>query len=88
MASVANSWEKIKRVCASSNTKFVVIGSYLSFDNDLPFWKALLIKTYYNLKGIGVREDVNYGLDTSNVVFEKYPLVYDSGHALALQRLK
>jgi len=67
--------------------KFVVIASFISFDNDLPFWKSLLIKSYYNLKGMGVREDVNYGLDASNVVFEKYPLVYKAGETLELQRL-
>ena len=67
--------------------KFIVIGSYLSFDNDLPFWKSLLIKSYYNLKGIGVREDVNYGLDASNVVFEKYPLVYNTGQIVPLKRV-
>ena len=67
--------------------KFIVIGSYLSFDNELPFWKSLLIKSYYNLKVIGVREDVNYGLDTSNVVFEKYPLVYNSGQMVPLKRM-
>lgn len=67
--------------------KFVVIGSFLSFDNDLPFWKSLLIKSYYNLKGIGVREDANYGLDASNVIFEKYPLIYKAGETLELKRL-
>jgi KUP system potassium uptake protein len=67
--------------------KFVIINSYLSFDNDLPFWKSILIKSYYNLKGIGVTEDVNYGLDASNVIVEKYPLVYTNKQNLKLQRI-
>jgi KUP system potassium uptake protein len=66
--------------------KFVIIGSYLSFDNDLPFWKSLLIKSYYNLKSIGVKEDVNYGLDASNIVFERYPLVFNVGQTVLLKR--
>ncbi len=66
--------------------KFVVINSYLSFDNDLPFWKSLLIRSYYNLKGIGIKEDENYGLDASNVVFEKYPLVFTNKQSLELKR--
>ncbi|MBL4678712.1 MAG: hypothetical protein JKY70_21340, partial [Mucilaginibacter sp.] len=60
--------------------------SYLSFDNELPFWKALLIRTYYNLKGIGVSDDVNYGLDRSNVIIEQYPLVFKDRPPLKLQR--
>jgi KUP system potassium uptake protein len=67
--------------------KFIIINSYLSFDNDLPFWKSILIKSYYNLKGIGVTEDVNYGLDTSNVIIEKYPLVYTNKQNLKLERI-
>lgn len=67
--------------------KFVIINSYLSFDNNLPFWKALLMKSYYNLKGIGVSDDVNYGLDTSNVVLEKYPLLFTDRPPLNLKRI-
>ena len=67
--------------------KFVIINSYLSFDNELPFWKALLIKFYYNLKGIGVTDDVNYGLDRSNLIIEKYPLVFTNRQPLKLHRI-
>ncbi|MEX8547674.1 MAG: KUP/HAK/KT family potassium transporter [Mucilaginibacter sp.] len=68
--------------------KFVVVNSYLSFDNQLPFWQNLFINSYYNLKSVGVREDVNFGLDPSNVVFEKYPLVYTSTDKVKLQRVQ
>jgi len=67
--------------------RFVVVNSYLSFDNQLPFWKNLFINSYYNLKSVGVREDVNFGLDPSNVVFEKYPLVYTSTNNINLERI-
>lgn len=67
--------------------RFVITNSYLSFDNELPFWKSLLIKSYYNLKGIGVSDDVNYGIDQSNVVIEKYPLVFKDRQPLKLERI-
>ena len=67
--------------------KFVIINSYLSFDNELPFWKAMLVRSYYNLKGIGVTDDVNYGLDRSNVVLEKYPLTFRDRIPLKLERI-
>lgn len=67
--------------------KFVIINSYLSFDNELPFWKTLLIRSYYNLKGIGVSDDINYGLDRSNVIIEKYPLVFKDRQPLRLERI-
>ncbi len=67
--------------------KFIIINSYLSFDNELPFWKTLLIKSYYNLKGIGVTDDVNYGLDRSNFIIEKYPLIFKDRQPLNLERI-
>lgn len=68
--------------------RFIVSNSFLSYDNDLSFWKNLLMRLYYNLKVIGVREDVNYGIDRSNVVYEKYPLVFGTGDQPVLQRIQ
>lgn len=51
------------------------------------FWKNLLIKSYYNLKLLGVQEGANFGLDESNVVYEKYPLVYASLDEYVIKRV-
>ncbi|MBV8256054.1 MAG: KUP/HAK/KT family potassium transporter [Chitinophaga sp.] len=67
--------------------RFIVAHSFLSYDNELSFWQNLIIKSYYNLKIIGVKAAVNYGLDESNVIYEKYPLVYSKGGRSQLQRL-
>lgn len=67
--------------------RFIVASSFLSYDNTLPYWKNLLIKSYYNLKLLGVKEDVNYGLDQSNVEFERYPLVYGKVDDFKLNRI-
>jgi KUP system potassium uptake protein len=55
--------------------RFLILDSFLSFDNDMPFWKNLLVRSYFNLKSIGVKEAANFGLDESNVTIEKYPVV-------------
>jgi KUP system potassium uptake protein len=66
--------------------RFIVGNSYLSYDNALSFWKNLLIKSYYNLKMIGVQEEANFGLDESNVIYEKYPLVYQPQDEYVIRR--
>lgn len=55
--------------------RFLVMDSFLSFENDMPFWKNFLMKSYFNLKSLSVKESVNFGLDPSNVTIEKYPVV-------------
>jgi KUP system potassium uptake protein len=67
--------------------KFILGDSYLSYDNDLSKWNNFLLKSYYNLKKIAVREDENFGLDISNVLVEKYPLVVGSVEKVFLKRL-
>jgi KUP system potassium uptake protein len=55
--------------------KFLLTDSFLSFENAMPFWKNLLMKSYFALKYMSVKESVNFGLDLSNVSVEKYPVV-------------
>jgi KUP system potassium uptake protein len=68
--------------------KFIVVDSFLSYDNNLPFWKNFLIRTYYILKGVGVKEDINLGIDRNNLIFEKYPLVYSVPDNMVLERIR
>lgn len=55
--------------------KFVVMDSFLSYDNAMNFWKNLIMKSYYNLKHLSVKESENFGLEESNLIIEKYPLI-------------
>lgn len=68
--------------------KFIIANSFLSYDNRLPFWKALLIKSYYNIKAVGVSEAVNYEIDPHNVINEKYPLVFGTSDVGKLERIQ
>ena len=68
--------------------KFMLSESYLSSDNDIPYWKNMLLKFYYNLKTITVTEEKNFGLDTSNILLEKYPLVVSPASQVMLKRQK
>ncbi|MBL7722933.1 MAG: KUP/HAK/KT family potassium transporter [Chitinophagaceae bacterium] len=66
--------------------KFILGNSYLSFDNELPAWKSFLLKAYYNIKKIAVREEENFGLEANNVLVEQYPLVVSPVGKLWLKR--
>ena len=55
--------------------KIVVRQSFLSFDNQMPFWTNFIMKSLYNLKRLSVKEQENFGIDRSNLVIEEYPLV-------------
>jgi KUP system potassium uptake protein len=66
--------------------KFMLGDSYLSNDNDLPKWNNLLLKFYYNIKKIAVKEEENFGLEANNVWVEKYPLIVNPVGKIWLKR--
>ena len=55
--------------------KFVVLTSFLSYENELPAWRRLSLGSYFWLKNLSQSDEAAYGLDTSNVTVEKIPLV-------------
>ncbi|PWN67709.1 KUP/HAK/KT family potassium transporter [Chryseobacterium oncorhynchi] len=55
--------------------KFMIMDSFLSYDNRMPFWKNFIMKGYYNLRYLSVKDYINFGLDKSHIETEQYPLV-------------
>lgn len=66
--------------------RFVIMEGFLSYDNDMPAWKNFIMKSYYNLKYLSVKDWINFGLDKSNLVEEKYPVVVQHFQPLRLVR--
>ncbi len=65
---------------------FVVMEKFLSQDNELPVWEQLMMKMYFVIKDISLSEEKGFGLDTSNVVVEKFPLIVSPVSGLKLKR--
>jgi KUP system potassium uptake protein len=53
----------------------VVIEKFLSNENELPFYEKVILKLYFVLKHISLSEEKAFGLDTSNVLVEKFPML-------------
>jgi KUP system potassium uptake protein len=66
---------------------FVVMEKFLSQDNELPFWEKLIMKAHFLIKHYSLSEEKGFGLDTSNVVVEKFPLVVAPISKLKLTRV-
>jgi len=55
--------------------RFVVMKSFLSFENELPFGKNIIMKLYFILSMISLPDAEGFGLDYNNVVLERVPLM-------------
>ncbi|MBN9380982.1 MAG: KUP/HAK/KT family potassium transporter [Chitinophagaceae bacterium] len=72
---VSERWEQHYQKSRIGDFRFLIMESFLSYESDIPFWKRFLMRGYFNLKYISVKEVVNFGLDKSNVTIEQYPIV-------------
>ncbi len=79
-------YESLQKNNIVGDFTFMVMEKYLSQDNELPFFERLVMKLYFALKEISLSEEKGFGLDPSNVVVEKFPLIVSPGPRLRLKR--
>ena len=84
---ITSRYESLERSNVVGDFSFVVLEKYLSQDNDLPIWEKLIMKIHFWIKEISLSEERGFGLDTSNVVVEKFPLIVSPVTNLKLKRI-
>jgi len=72
---ITSRYESLQRNNVVGDFTFVVMEKHLSEDNELPFFERLIMRLYFGLKEISLSEEKGFGLDPSNVVVEKFPLI-------------
>ena len=72
---IVSRYESLNKNNVIGDFKFVVIEKFLSNENELPFYEKVILKAYFMLKYFSLSEERAFGLDTSNVLVEKFPMV-------------
>ena len=85
---ITSRYESLERTNVVGDFSFIVMEKYLSQDNELPVWERMLMNFHFWLKDISLSEERGFGLDTSNVVVEKFPLVVAPVTNIKLKRLE
>ena len=66
---------------------FIVLEKFLSPDNELPFFEKMIMRFHFFIKEVSLSEEKGFGLDPSNVVVEKMPLMISPVSKLRLKRV-
>lgn len=72
---VTSRYESLEKNNVVGDFQFVVMEKYLSEDNELSLWERIMMKLHFWVKEISLSEERGFGLDPSNVVVEKFPLI-------------
>jgi KUP system potassium uptake protein len=85
---ITSRYESLERSNVTGDFSFVVMEKYLSQDNDLPIIERLIMKLHFWLKEASLSEERGFGLDTSYVVVEKFPLVVSPVTNVQVKRIE
>jgi KUP system potassium uptake protein len=84
---VTSRYESLEKKGVLGDFQFVVMEKFLSQDNELPFLEQLVMKAYFYIKKISLSEERGFGLDSNNVVVEKFPLIVSPYKKMKLKRI-
>ncbi len=84
---ITSRYESLNKNNIIGDFKFVVLEKFLSYDNELPFFEKLILNTYFVLKHFSLSEARAFGLDSSSVKTEKFPMIISPPKDLPLVRV-
>lgn len=83
---ITSRYESLERNNVVGDFQFIVMEKYLSQDNDLPFFERIVMKLHFWIKELSLSEERGFGLDPSNIVIEKFPLIVSPVSNIRLKR--
>ena len=84
---VTSRYESQQRNNEVGDFQFVVLEKFLAQDNELPFVERIIMQLYFWIKEVSLSEEKGFGLQQSNVVVEKYPLIVAPVSKVKLTRI-
>jgi KUP system potassium uptake protein len=84
---VTSRYESQQRNNEVGDFQFVVLEKFLAQDNELPFLERIIMQLYFWIKELSLSEEKGFGLQQSNVVVEKYPLIVAPVSKIKLTRI-
>jgi KUP system potassium uptake protein len=67
--------------------KFVLSEKFLSYDSDMIWHEKLVINAFFLLKKLSLSEERAFGLDSSSVKIEKFPMVVNPPEIINMNRI-
>ncbi len=84
---VTSRYESQQKNNVVGDFKFIVMEKFLSQDNELPLFERIVMRLHFWLKELSLSEERGFGLEQSNVVVEKFPLIVAPNTKLKLKRV-
>lgn len=84
---VTSRYESLNKNNIIGDFKFVLSEKFLSNDSDLTFFEKIVMNTYFVMKKLSLSEEKGFGLDSSSVKIEQFPLVLHAPEKFEMTRI-
>ncbi|HEX8270667.1 MAG TPA: KUP/HAK/KT family potassium transporter [Flavobacterium sp.] len=84
---VTSRYESLNKNNILGDFKFVLSEKFLSNDSDMRWDEKIIMNTYFFIKKLSLSEEKAFGLDSSSVKVEKFPMVLHPPERMLLNRV-
>lgn len=85
---ITSRYESLNKNNIIGDFKFVLSEKFLSNDSLMRFHEKVIMNTYFLMKKLSLSEEKAFGLDSSSVKIEKFPMVLHPPEKLCLTRVR
>lgn len=85
---ITSRYESLNKNNIIGDFKFVLSEKFLSNDSDLTFFEKVIMNTYFIMKKLSLSEEKGFGLDSSSVKIEQFPLVIHAPEKIEMRRIE
>ena len=85
---ITSRYESLNKNNIIGDFKFVLSEKFLSNDSDLRWHEKIIMNSYFFIKKLSLSEERAFGLDSSSVKVEKFPMVLHAPENIGLTRVK
>lgn len=84
---ITSRYESLSKNNIIGDFKFVLSEKFLSNDSFVHFYEKVVMNTYFFLKNFSLSEEKAFGLDSSSVKVEKFPMVLHAPEKIEMTRI-
>ncbi|MBQ0116879.1 MAG: KUP/HAK/KT family potassium transporter [Flavobacterium sp.] len=84
---ITSRYDSLQKNNVVGDFKFVLIEKFLSYESRIPWYEQIILDSYFFIKKISMSEEKAFGLDSSSVKVEKFPIVIMPNNSLNLERI-
>jgi KUP system potassium uptake protein len=84
---ITSRYQSLNKNNVIGDFKFVVVEKFISYYNDLPSFEKLVLNIYFIMKHFSMSEAKAFGLDSSSVKVEQFPMVISQPKDLSMRRI-